>query len=56
MTDFEKEIVSMYEWLERRAYVDREGNRRIPVSQLKWFLKDFKATVEKYRDKEDYNG
>lgn len=50
MTDFEKEIVSMYEWLDRRAYTDEKGKTQIPVSQLKWFLKDFKATVEKYRE------
>ncbi|USL89424.1 hypothetical protein vBBceHLY2_00148 [Bacillus phage vB_BceH_LY2] len=52
MTDFEKEIISMYEWLDRRVYIDKNGKKRIPFSQLKYFLKDFKATVEKYKDKE----
>lgn len=35
MTDFEKEIVSMYEWLERRAYTDYDGEKRIPLVKLK---------------------
>ncbi|QKE56388.1 hypothetical protein [Bacillus phage YungSlug] len=53
MTDFEKEIIQMYDWLERRAKPKshlQKNQKAIEISHIKTFVKDFKRTVEKYRE------
>ena len=53
MTDFEREIIQMYDWLERRAHPKshlQKNQKAIEIRHIKMFVKDFKRTVEKYRE------
>ena len=49
MTDFEKEMMSLYEWLMRRT-TKVDGKFKTNTTAVKYFLKDFKDTVEKYKE------
>lgn len=49
MSNFEKEMISLYNWLMRRT-TNVDGKFKTNTTDIKYFLKDFKDTVEKYKE------